>query len=612
MLFNSTSSSAVTLTQNNNKSLLRAFISNYTSEDFLTELITVCLYKSDLESTQSNNQNNISTYIKHFIIDLNKFTKKYNFPNHNQISKHTSLINSILSLRDTSPDIITYNTVDQYINISDLSTKKLLQSAKDNRLNNSEEFKEKLSKILQIIATYYELTSISNNLLLYDSLISTIENNTDNIFESIKQYRDLAINTYNDLSKLKSINKIGKQQDYYILKNKKSTYNLAKDLVKYIAERYSFLDTSYELFSKNISGFESSSVHIFSAPSNHGKSLMLINLLRDLIIQNQDSFNENDAMVFVTLEDNIQKLTRRLMAILGNFQPSAIKNLYMKSSRHITDLKRKGQNTSHIEEVTTQIFNDVINRTVLITTNGKVNIVIKHCMENTFSPGDLNSFVNYLKVTDNLHVRAIFFDYVDCAAPTISSSNYRSDNTYHNQGVITQELRAIAADLNIPFITATQNNKSSENVNNEMSNEQVGDSYNKVRFTDYLYMLRMCHNKTFLHEDVVKDVVGDQSRNPMTPQELHQYSQIKDNLVVMECKITKAKDGEKNKSKYMLFSKKNLRIYDNIKDYINDENENNKQSNNLNNLIVQNFDLINLDGLDSLDIFPTQDFFPNP
>ncbi len=587
MLFSSTPSANLT-----KRSLLKSFVSNYVSEDFLSLITSVSLYQSDFSSVSSNNKNNtVSSYIKKFLFDATKFIKKYNLANHSVVQKQTSLIVSILNIRETTPDIISYNTVNNYVN-TDLSTKNLINNAINDPVKDSDDFKAKLNLILQTISTYYEVETISNNLLLNDSLIDTIDNNSQNIFDSIKQYRDLIINSYNDLSKLKSLNKLDKAQDYYLLKDKNTVNKLSNDLVQYISEKYSFLNTNYELFDKNISGFESSSVHIFSAPSNHGKSIMLINLLRDIIKSNQDSFENNDAILFITLEDNIQKLTRRLMSILGNYSPQSVKNLYRKSNSKISELKRQDSDVTHLVEQTTDIFKQILSNTIIKTTDSKVTIVIKHNQENSFSPGDLSSFVNYLRVTENLNTKAIFLDYVDCAIPTVMGA--KSDNDYYNQGAIVQELRSMASDLNIPVITATQNARSSENLTTEMSNQSIGDSYRKVRFTDYLYMSRMCINRTFLDADILKDVVGDQNKNPMTPAQQMLYASLADKLVPVEMKITKAKDGNRDVKKFMLFSKDNLRIYDNIDNFINDQNENDQNSRNLEATISYHFEFDNL------------------
>ena len=87
-------------------------------------------------------------------------------------------------------------------------------------------------------------------------------------------------------------------------------------------------------------------------------------------------------------------------------------------------------------------------------------------------------------------------------------ANFKVGDDYQNQGAITQELRSLSVNLDIPILTATQNSRASENLTSHMSNAQIGDSYRKVRYSDYIYMSRICSNKTFLDSDVAYQVIG--------------------------------------------------------------------------------------------------------
>jgi hypothetical protein len=83
-------------------------------------------------------------------------------------------------------------------------------------------------------------------------------------------------------------------------------------------------------------------------------------------------------------------------------------------------------------------------------------------------------------------------------------------------------------------------------------------------------MLRKCDNKTFLDNDVSYDVLKDSSGAPATPSDLVAYESLSKVLIPFQVKITKAKDGIKDKSRYSLFCTENLRIYDSVEVYIQD------------------------------------------
>lgn len=109
-----------------------------------------------------------------------------------------------------------------------------------------------------------------------------------------------------------------------------------------------------------------------------------------------------------------------------------------------------------------------------------------------------------------------------------------------------------------------------------MTNKLIGDSYKKIRYSDFIYMLRMREDKNFLSEGVREQVVIKKQASEgvipdaVSPEILSIKDRLYDTLVPLEVKITKSKDSEKNKSRFFLFCKENLRIYNNIDEYIKD------------------------------------------
>ena len=85
-------------------------------------------------------------------------------------------------------------------------------------------------------------------------------------------------------------------------------------------------------------------------------------------------------------------------------------------------------------------------------------------------------------------------------------------------------------------------------------------------------MCRFRRDKTFLNEDVRKQVIPYELMNGDAPS--LDVIKIKDklieDLIPFEMKITKAKDSGKDFTKFFLFCKHNLRIYNNIKEYMDD------------------------------------------
>lgn len=128
----------------------------------------------------------------------------------------------------------------------------------------------------------------------------------------------------------------------------------------------------------------------------------------------------------------------------------------------------------------------------------------------------------------------------------------------------------------IPVISPTQNQRDSEDVTKFQSNKLIGDSYKKIRYSDFIYMMRMREDKNFLSEGVREQVVAKKKstegipQDSISPEILAIKDRLYDVLIPLEIKITKSKDSEKNKSRFLLFCKENLRIYNNIDEYIKD------------------------------------------
>ena len=152
-----------------------------------------------------------------------------------------------------------------------------------------------------------------------------------------------------------------------------------------------------------------------------------------------------------------------------------------------------------------------------------------------------------------------------------SSTRYSNYNDYDAQGLIVHELRKIAQNYKIPVMSITQNTREAENVSQALSNSLVGDSYKKIRFSDYIYMIRMRADLDLLSASVKHDIIDtddtdDDSQLTMTDM-TGQYVQ---NLLAFEVQITKAKEGKKDVGKFHIFSGLNLNIYNTLAEFYND------------------------------------------
>ena len=81
----------------------------------------------------------------------------------------------------------------------------------------------------------------------------------------------------------------------------------------------------------------------------------------------------------------------------------------------------------------------------------------------------------------------------------------------------------------------------------------------KIRYSDFVLMLRQSDEKSITSPEVLNDVL-----DPNFSMQDLSLVEHGSNLIPMLLKITKAKEGSRGDSKYMIFNPYNLRITDNF------------------------------------------------
>ncbi|HQF36891.1 MAG TPA: DnaB-like helicase C-terminal domain-containing protein [Candidatus Dojkabacteria bacterium] len=557
------------------RTLLKAFINTFTSEEFMVDLVRIILHPSEFGAFTSERSNSAIEYIRDFLKGLGETARRLQLPAAKNIQSQIQVVNTLLTIRESSSSLLTYDNVFQHLATRDLITTKLIQKSIENKLTEDEQFRKLTDNVIDIIHAYYEVISVSSTITLLDNLQESILDNNLTPFEALKNYKDLVITAYNDLSKLQSLSKAETIADYFIISDEDSCSNLANTLVNYISKGFSVFKTGFDLFDNVLGGVESSSVHLLAAPSNHGKSILCVNLCRRMIESNISDLDKKDTIIFLTLEDDIHKLSRRFISVFGNYKFEVIKQLFAKAYEVTRTQQIMGlmDSSDNLIMSLQKMFKNLLKTSLLRVTQGKCSLVIKHCNENTFSPGDLGRFIDRLKV-EGYKTKLIFVDYIDTMTPT--TSVFGNVKEYDTQGQIVQELRNLSRIHGIPVISPTQNQRDSEDVTKLQSNKLIGDSYKKIRYSDFIYMMRMREDKNFLSEGVREQVISKKKvqdgipQDSVSPEVLAIKDKLASVLIPIEIKITKSKDSEKNKSRFLLFCKENLRIYNNIDEYIQD------------------------------------------
>ena len=100
------------------------------------------------------------------------------------------------------------------------------------------------------------------------------------------------------------------------------------------------------------------------------------------------------------------------MAIFGNYKFNVIQQLFAKAYEVTRSQQIMGMSVDNSEQLVSSLqkmFKMLLKASMLKVTQGKCSLILKHCNENTFSPGDLGRFIDRLKV-EGYKTKLIFVD----------------------------------------------------------------------------------------------------------------------------------------------------------------------------------------------------------
>jgi len=169
-------------------------------------------------------------------------------------------------------------------------------------------------------------------------------------------------------------------------------------------------------------GFHEKSLSLFMAETNLGKSLIMCSLATNSLLQNKN-------VLYVTLEMSELKIAERIMANLFDKDINDISNIEKEPFMALFgNWKKKIENKFVVKEFPTRSIN----------TN------------------HIRNLLKELKVKKKFIPDIIYVDYISIMLSCMSNKN---DNSYIEIKRISEELRGLAVELGIPFISAVQTNR---------------------------------------------------------------------------------------------------------------------------------------------------------
>ena len=149
-----------------------------------------------------------------------------------------------------------------------------------------------------------EVREIKNSLLKLDEIKDQLKDPNCNILNVLLDYRRAIDLASTEVTKIRSIDITESlSNSIFIGGLNYDPTTIVDNTVKYLGSGYAFYKSGYKLIDESIGGIEAANLHLICGPSNNAKSIFMINLLRNMALNNKFEFEPNDLMLYITLED---------------------------------------------------------------------------------------------------------------------------------------------------------------------------------------------------------------------------------------------------------------------------------------------------------------------
>ena len=285
-------------------------------------------------------------------------------------------------------------------------------------------------------------------------------------------------------------------------------------------------------------GLPPKTLNICIAGVGVGKSLFMCHVAANCLSQGKN-------VLYITLEMAEERIAERIDANLMNV-----------SMEDLHDLPKK-------------MFQDKISR-ITNKTSGK--LIVKEYPTASAHSGHFRGLIKELAIKKSFKPDIVFVDYLNiCASSRFKGAN--NVNSYMYVKAIAEELRGLAVETNVPFMSATQTTRTGF-VSSDIGLEDTSESFGLPATADFMFALRSTEELEDLNQICVKQlknryndptinkrfVIGvDRAKMKLYDVELKAQEEIVDNGQETEPVFDKTNFGNKTKAeKYEKFS--NLKV----------------------------------------------------
>ena len=409
--------------------------------------------------------------------------------------KKFQLLNTLVELKINTPNVDKNTLLDSVLTTGYF---KDIESY-INGINQMELTDEQVSKSIISIAQRKNLLNIEKNGQNIEKFIEKLKTNSfKNADEASSEWQSLICNAHSDII-TKERNK--HLHDITDLDLETDDYQPVINQIKQSYSGVNSISTGYDSFDKKMyGGFAPARLYMFCAPSGGGKSVMLINLVKNAAERNLLRHDTKKSVyIYISLENLIDESLLRLYSCLSNKTTNSIIANYEKEQYLIPTTVKQWLSDS----------------------NAKIKF--KYFKPQQTSCMDILSYCNEIKAQyPNCEIKGIYIDYLDLMKPNYT--NKSSDAYRLELGQITIDLKTLAVLLRVPVVTCTQVNRAAYDPKNKMNLANVGESMKKVDNSDWICMIQPREDED--EKSGAKNFSND--------------------VKIMDCKVTKSRFGEKD------------------------------------------------------------------
>lgn len=254
--------------------------------------------------------------------------------------------------------------------------------------------------------------------------------------------------------------------------------NIGHDYFENYEQRYDFYNRKENRMPFDIEylnkitngGVPNKTLNIFLAGPNVGKTLMMCHIASSFLLQNKN-------VLYITLEMAEEEIAKRIDANILNIP------------------------INQFEDLPKNIFEKKVNK-ILERTKGR--LIVKQYPTASAHAGHFKALINELQLKKSFRPDVIFIDYLNICASSRFKAN-SNVNSYSYVKSITEEVRGMVVELDVPLFTATQTTRSGF-TSSDIEMTDVSESFGTAATADLLLAIISTEELDNMNQVMIKQL----------------------------------------------------------------------------------------------------------